>query len=58
MSVAAIGPAHVMPAATGRERTEGPGPDHDGDSDDVGAAKAVPNASPAPGTGQSVDKTA
>ena len=56
MSIGAVGSAPVMP--TGTERMEGPGPDHDGDADDVGAAKAPVQAAPAPGTGQVVDKTA
>jgi hypothetical protein len=55
MSIAAIGSAPVMPV--GSEKAEGPGPDHDGDSDDAGV-KAPVQAAPAPGTGVIVDKKA
>ncbi len=57
MSIAAVGSAHVMPTATGLEKAEGPGPDHDGDADDSGV-KASVQAAPVPGTGVVVDKTA
>jgi hypothetical protein len=42
----------VMPK--GSEAVEGPGPDHDGDSDDNAAVKSAT----APGVGQTVDETA
>jgi hypothetical protein len=54
MSIAAIGSARVVP--TGSEKVEGPGPDHDGNSDDAGAKAPVQVAS-APGTGTVCDKT-
>ncbi len=57
MSIAAVGSVHVMPMATGSEKAEGPGPDHDGDADDSGV-KASVQAAPVPGTGVVVDKTA
>ena len=56
MSIAAISSAHVAP--TGGEKVEGPGPDHDGDADDAKAAGPAAQASPAPGTGVALDKTA
>ena len=55
MSVASIGSVSVIPMGT--ERAEGPGPDHDRDSDDAGAVAKTVQAPPAPGTGQIVDKT-
>jgi len=55
MSVGAIGSQPVIPM--GGERAEGPGPDHDGDSDDTSAAMQAVQAQPAPGTGRLVDKT-
>ena len=55
MSVSTVGAAPVIP--TGTERTEGAGPDHDGDADDAGLKTPV-QALPASGTGQVVDKTA
>lgn len=54
MGISAIGPSHTAPAS--HEQTEGPGPDHDGDSDDSGAVQS--QAATAPGTGGVVDKTA
>jgi len=56
MSVSAVGSAPVAP--TTPERAEGPGPDHDGDSDDAGAITQALQAAPAPGTGLIVNKTA
>lgn len=55
MSIAAIGSAHVAPISS--EKAEGPGPDHDGDADDVGV-KAPVQADLTPGTGAVVNKTA
>jgi hypothetical protein len=55
MSISAVGSAPVMP--TSSEKVEAPGPDHDGDSDDM-ATKAAVQAAPAPGTGTVVDTTA
>jgi len=55
MSIAAIGSAPVAPA--GSEKVEGPGPDHDGDSDNAGVQAPV-QAAPPPGTGAVVNKTA
>ena len=55
MSISAVGSTPVMP--TSSEKTEAPGPDHDGDSDDM-ATKAAVQAAPAPGTGTVVDTTA
>ena len=56
MSISAIASPSYAPSS-GLERAEGPGPDHDGDSDDVGAASAVSNVQslPPPGTGTVVD---
>lgn len=45
-------PALVTPRSS--EATEAPGPDHDGDADDIGAA-APAKASVAAGVGQRVD---
>jgi hypothetical protein len=58
MSVSAVSASHVMP--TTPERTEGPGPDTDGDSDDKGVANAaaVQPGPTAPGTGSAVNKVA
>jgi hypothetical protein len=56
MSIAAVGPAQVMP--TGTEKAEGPGPDHDGDGDDGGSVQTAVQAAPTPGSGTVVDKTA
>lgn len=56
MSASAVGSALVSPITP--ERAEGPGPDHDGDADDVGAVAQVLQAAPPPGTGLVVDKTA
>jgi hypothetical protein len=55
MSIAAIGSAQATPITP--EKAEGPGPDHDGDADDV-AVQAPVQAAPTPGTGNVVDKTA
>jgi hypothetical protein len=55
MSIAAIGSAPVTPVRS--EKSEGPGLNHDGDSDDAGV-KAPVQAAPAPGTGVVVDKMA
>lgn len=57
MGIAAIGSHAVIPEVSGAERAEGPGPDHDGDSDDLGAAIQAVQAQPSPGTGKVVDKT-
>jgi hypothetical protein len=58
MSVSPVGSSPVQP--TTPERAEGPGPDHDGDSDDNGVSKAAPavQAAPTPGTGLKVNKSA
>ncbi len=40
------------------EATEAPGPDHDGDSDDMGAAAAPSKASVGAGIGQQLDMVA
>jgi hypothetical protein len=56
MSISAVSSGHTAPAS--HERTEGPGPDHDGDSDDASAVQTPPQAATAPGTGSVVDKTA
>ena len=56
MSVSAVGSAPITP--TSPEKAEGPGPDHDGDSDDAGAATKALQSAPAPETGLVVDKTA
>jgi len=59
MSVSAVGSPQVMPMTP--ERAEGPGPDHDGDSDDKGGASAAsvqPTAPTANGTGLTVNKVA
>jgi hypothetical protein len=61
MSISSVGSAPVMPVRP--EGMEGPGPDHDGDSDDGGAVnntmtQALQKAAVAPGIGQTVDKTA
>ena len=53
MSITAIGSTQATPP--GGERPEGPGPDHDGDADEVGASV---RAAPASGTGTFVDKKA
>jgi hypothetical protein len=56
MSVSIVGPSHAavqLAAATQSKAIDSP---HDGDSDDVAAAPA--QATPAPGTGKIVDKTA
>jgi len=55
MSISAIGPVHSAPISP--VKSEGPGPDHDGDADDAGV-KAPVQAAPAPGTGAVVDKPA
>jgi hypothetical protein len=55
MSISAIGSAHTAPVSP--EKTEGPGPDHDGDSDDKSVQAPVQSA-PAPGTGAVVNKKA
>ena len=56
MDVSSVGSAQNIAAmAKTREAAEGPGPDHDGDKDDKGAA--VKSAT-APGVGTVVDKTA
>ena len=54
MSIAAVGSGHSGPVTP--ERTEGSGPDRDGDTDDSGVPASV-QAAPAPGTGAVVDKT-
>ena len=56
MSISAM--VRVNTAPVSQERTEGPGPDHDGDSDDAGACRRQTQASTAPGTGEVIDKTA
>ena len=56
MSISAIGPSHSGPVS--HERTEGAGPDHDGDSDDTGTVQTQTKAATAPGVGDEVDKTA
>ena len=53
MSIAAIGSAHTAPISP--EKAEGPGPDHDGDSDDKSVRAPVQAA---PGTGAVVNKKA
>ena len=55
MSISATGSAHVTPISS--EKAEGPGPDHDGDGDDLGV-KASVQANLTPGTGAAVNKTA
>lgn len=55
MSVAAVGSAPIIP--TGGERAEGPARTMTVDSDDAGV-KAPVHATPAPGIGRTVDKTA
>jgi hypothetical protein len=55
MSISAVGSAHTAPISA--EKAEGPGPDHDGDSDDAGV-KAPVQAAPVPGTGAVVNKKA
>jgi len=54
MSISAISSAPT--SSIGFEKSEGPGPDVDNDGDEA-AAPAV-QATPAPGTGAVVDKTA
>jgi hypothetical protein len=56
MSVSAVGSPTTVPITP--EKAEGPGPDHDGDADDVGGAQAPVQAAPAPGMGAIVDKSA
>ena len=56
MSISAIGSALIQLASP--ERAEAPGPDHDGDTDDAGAATQAMQAAPTPGTGLTVDKKA
>ena len=55
MSIAAVGSGHSAPITP--EKAEGPGPDHDGDSDDAGVQTSQ-QAAPPPDTGTQVDKTA
>ena len=55
MSISAISSSHTAPISP--EKVEGPGPEHDGDSDDK-SAQAPVQASPPPGTGTVVNKTA
>ena len=58
MSISAVGSTPVM-HRTGSEQAEGPGPDHDGDSDDnAGVASNSAPPMQAPGVGQAVNKTA
>ena len=47
----------MMQASRASEATEGPGPDHDGDSDDGVAASPTLSAT-APGVGNTVDISA
>ena len=55
MSVSGVGPvAHAAPMP---EKMEGPGPDHDGDSDDAAVTSSV-QAQPQLGKGMNVDETA
>jgi hypothetical protein len=57
MSISPIGPSHSMPISGGGEKAEGPGPEHDGDSDDAGVS-APQAAPPSPGTGRAIDTKA
>jgi hypothetical protein len=59
MSISAVGltPA-IATSSAGSEKIEAPGPDHDGDADDKGAAPQAAAAPLAPGTGLVVDKKA
>jgi hypothetical protein len=55
MHIASVGSMPNVAAMTkAPESTEGPGPDHDGDSDDKGVAKSAT----APGVGSLVDTIA
>ena len=55
MSISGVGPvAHAAPMP---EKMEGPGPDHDGDSDDAAVTSSV-QAQPQAGKGINVDETA
>ncbi len=47
----------MMQASKASEATEGPGPDHDGDSDDSGVASPTLSAT-APGVGSNLDISA
>ena len=55
MSISAIGSAHTAPISP--KKAGGPGPDHDGDSDDK-SIQAPVQAAPTPGTGAVVNKKA
>lgn len=55
MSISAISSSHTPPINL--EKAEGPGPEHDGDSDDK-SVQAPVQATPAPGTGTVINKTA
>lgn len=55
MSVAQISSAHIVPINA--ERLEGARPDHDSDGDEASVRTPV-QASPPPGAGTIVDKTA
>lgn len=60
MSISALTPT-ALPQVRTPEAMEGPGPDHDGDSDDKGIAAATvkPTSAPPPqGTGAVVDTKA
>ncbi len=58
MSISALTPT-ALPQIRTPEAKEGPGPDHDGDSDDKGIAAANKSSTPAPyGTGGVVDTKA
>ncbi len=58
MSISALTPT-ALPQIRTPEAKEGPGPDHDGDSDDKGVATVSANKTPAPyGTGGVVDTQA
>lgn len=57
MNVGSVGAS--TPVAPMPEKMEGPGPDHDGDKDDMGAAAAAPTKAAAPqGMGLLVNKSA
>jgi hypothetical protein len=55
MSITTIGSTPVTPISS--EKTEGSGPDNDGDADDT-TTNAPVQAAATPGTGTLVDKTA
>ena len=57
MNVGSVGSAQHVAAMP--EKMEGPGPDHDGDKDDMGVAAASTTKPAAPqGMGLAVDKSA